>query len=77
MNHDTLILSVAPATLGVITRPLLGCVKKCTSLGRPEQLMGKVKALSHLGGLHRGVRRRIIRRSIAADGDVAQHLEWQ
>jgi hypothetical protein len=37
--------------------------------------MGKDDALSHLGDLHRGVRRRIVRRLVAADGGAAQQLE--
>ena len=41
-----------------------------------QQLMSEVSALSHLGDLRRGARRRIIRHLVAADGDVAQQLEW-
>jgi hypothetical protein len=40
-----------------------------------QQLMGKVNALSHLGDLHRGVRRWMIRLTIAADKDAAQQVE--
>jgi hypothetical protein len=40
-----------------------------------QQLMGKVNALSHLGDLHCGVRSRMIRHIVAADGDAAQQVE--
>jgi hypothetical protein len=41
-----------------------------------QQLMGKVNALSHLGDLHCGVRRRMIMHIVAADKDAAQQVEW-
>jgi hypothetical protein len=74
--HKSIVVSQNMGPHTYCTRSAIGSGQSWLRFCRfDQQLMGKVYALSHLGDLHGGVRRRMITDIVAADRDAAQQVE--